>query len=154
MNLPAARDISCAEVCQRKDVVPLAFLLEEALHLAQLLRVFGCDVMCLTGILAHVVQHPSILIERDTSLDVPRNLIMQYYGLRSIVIDSVVAPELILLSGATCGSLGIIEGVVEGNPVNQLLRNTIYARWRLNACCCQNRRRDVDDVGVLRAHTG
>ena len=50
------------------------------------------------------------------------------------------------------GRLRIVECVREAQALNGRLRNALDARWGFDTQCLENRRQQINGVGVLRAH--
>ena len=117
-------------------------------------------------VLVDVVQLPVVGIDIDKHLVVdrwsePAALLGSLGEARSrpradrppaVVIDGAVTEHLEVLGVVVAGRCRFIEGVGEAHPVDGRLAHAADALRRFGSQGFQNRRDDIDDVGVLRAH--
>ena len=145
-------------VVERQHVVLLRLQIEEVLHLLELLRHLGGQVVELGGVFLDVVELPLVPgnhIRRRTGTELPRKSCRGRDRHPALVIDGAIAEHLEVLrrvSGRRVG-VGLVPGVGHAHAFDGALLDAVDRIGRRDAGRFEDGRHDVDDVVELTADT-
>ena len=143
-------------VVERQHIVLLRLQIEEGLHLLELLRHLGGQVVGLGGILLDVVELPVVPgdhIRRRGAAQFPRERRRGRARHPSVVIDGAVAEHLEILRGVPGGRVGVrlVPRVRHAHAFDRALLDAVDRVGRRDAGRFEDGRHDVDDMVELAA---
>ena len=150
----------------RQHLVLARFGIPAADHFDQLVAMLNSQVVGFGIVLVDVVQLPVVRIDIDEHLVINRAAESPalFGGLGearprpradrppAVVVDGTVTEHLEVLGVVVAGCGLIVESVGEAHPVDRRLAHAADALRRFNAQRFQDRRDEIDDVRILRAH--
>ena len=143
-------------VIERQHVVLLRLGIEDALHLLELVRHLGGQVVVLRGVLHDVVELPLVAgdhIRRRLGAQLPRHSCRGRGRHPPVVIDGAVAEHLEVLRGVRGGRVGVrlVPGVGHAHAFDGKLLDAVDRIGCRDAGSFEDSRHDVDDVVKLAA---
>ena len=152
------RRIPAAErrVVERQHVVLLRLLIEEALHLLELIRHLGGQVVELGGVLLDVVELPVVPgdhIRRRSGAELPRKICRGRDRHPALVVDGAIAEHLEVLRGVPGRRVGVrlVPRVRHAHAFDGALLDAVDRIGRRDAGRFEDGRHDVYDVVELAA---
>ena len=141
-------------VVERQHVVLLRLGIEEGLHLFDLLRHLGCQVVELGGVLQDVVELPLVPGDHDRrrgAAQLPRERCRSRRRHPAIVIDGAVAEHLEVLRRVPGRGVGVrlVPRVYHAHAFDGELLDAVDRIRRRDTGRFEDRRDDVDDVVEL-----
>ena len=116
----------------------------------ELLRHLAGEVLRLAPVLGGVVELPHVVVERRGLFLRPGVRVPRHRG-PTLMVDAAVAEHLEVLRLVPLCRAGIVEGVQHAHAFDRRLRDAVHRERFGDAGRFKDRRRDVDDVGELRA---